>query len=70
MTSINKCKKAHSNKHREEKEQKKDQYMEERVLKVEEAAEYLERTFDKIIAHINKEPVRVLSPPNPPAYTV
>jgi len=73
MSSANKSKKVHSSKHREEKElsiEERILKIEQRVLRVEEAAQCLENNFDEIVAHVNQEPVRVLSSPNPPMYSV
>lgn len=73
MNSDNKSKKARSSKHREEKAlsiEERILKLEQRVLRIEGVAEYLESTFDDIIAHVNQEPVRVLSPPNPPIYSM
>jgi hypothetical protein len=59
MTSVDKIKEVHSSKYREEKEQN----IEEKLLKLEETRKNLERIFNKIITHINQQPVRLIGPP-------
>lgn len=68
MTSVHKTKKVHSSKSQEKEEKDFDKDMEKRLIRVEKITDHLERTFDRIIDHINKTPARLIGPPNPPAY--